>query len=249
MTTVTEKQLTVERYEFYKTQATPMTDKQIMAIYGMDHNQLHKWKTENDLIGKKYEPKMKTSTMTSYKKSEQPVIPLLKENDIEEIRKNEAQKKLTAQIAQKQPPEPVKAMETITPKETPTPAIKRAETKQNDEKQEWQELKNSIVQLQEENADLKRDYQLKHQEVFAALERGDRWRDEKLAVLAEFEAFEKEAAEQLQREKYGSERMEKAFRQEIERLEAALELHAKDEQLALLLSEKFVSMGQRLQNA
>src|SRR5690606_32884655 len=101
----------------------------------------------------------------------------------------------------------------------------------------------SVERLQEENASLKVENDEKQKEIYAAIDRGDRWRDEKLALLAEFTAFEQEAAEKLEREKYGSERIEKALRKEIARLEAALELHAKDEQLALLLSEKFVSMG------
>lgn len=258
MTTVKEtvKELTKSRYEFYKTQVKPLSDSAIRKIYNMTQHDMNKFKAEHDLIGKQYEPNTSSNSIRTFQKSEQPPetkqapeIPLLKENDIEEIRKNEVQKKLSAQIAQKQPQEPVQRMETITPKETPADWTQFAETKPQDKSCEWQELKAKIERLQEENAYLKQGNDEKQAEIHAANLRGDRWRDEKLALLAEFEAFEQEAAERLEREKYGSHRIESALKKEIGQLEAALEHHAKDEQLALLLSEKFVSMGRRLQDA
>lgn len=258
MTTAKEtvKELTKARYEWYKTQTNPLSDSKIRKIYNMTQHDMNLFKRKYDLIGKTYEPNTFENAVRTFKKSEQPEepkkeseIPLLKENDIEEIRKRLAQKELSAQIAEKQPQEPVRRMETITPKETPVKPTKQPETTRNTENSEWEKLKANIERLQEENASLKAENAEKQKEIYAAIERGDRWRDEKLEVLREFEAFEKEAAERLDREKYGSEGMEKALRQEIARLEAALELHAKDEQLALLLGEKFVSMGRRLQNA
>lgn len=88
-----KKELTVEQYEFYKTQKNPMTDAQIMKIYDLDNNKLYAWKKKNKLIGKNYN-KPEESNLKIYKKSEadsataeakapeNEEVPLLKENDI-----------------------------------------------------------------------------------------------------------------------------------------------------------------------
>lgn len=89
MTTSNEvKELTVSRYEFFKTQTNPMTDAQIMKSYNMDGNQFYAWKKKHGLIGKKYglEAKPNVKTLKTVKVQEAPSeeteIPLLKENNV-----------------------------------------------------------------------------------------------------------------------------------------------------------------------
>jgi len=91
------KELTVSQYEFYKSGRMP--DKQIMKIHGLDHNQLHKWKKERDLVGKDYGLRGGPSIKT-YKASE---VKPLKENDIPPARLAETydpNKKLSQKLAE-----------------------------------------------------------------------------------------------------------------------------------------------------
>lgn len=109
MTTVQEKkrELTVGRYEFYKTKDNPMPDKAIMKSYGMDHNQFNKWKKENGLIGKDYGLRGKKPSVEKEPVKKVAIakeVPLLKENDIEKENKAkkdyEANRKLQEKLAQ-----------------------------------------------------------------------------------------------------------------------------------------------------
>lgn len=70
-----KRELTVEQYKFYKTQIRPMSDEQIMKIHGIHNAALNKWKRENDLIGKKFEPDVKTSVAISQPKDDVPETP------------------------------------------------------------------------------------------------------------------------------------------------------------------------------
>ena len=84
-----------------------------------------------------------------------------------------------------------------------------------------QKLLKKIEWLEEENAELKKENQ-------ANIQRGDQWRDEKLA---------------LQRD---SDHIISELKKEIQRLNAALEFHIDDEKLLLGMSRKLGSMGGRL---
>lgn len=70
------KPLTVEQYSFYKTQPKPLSDNAIMKIHKMHNVAFNKWKHENDLIGKTFEPAVKSSDVKTTDAK------LLKENEI-----------------------------------------------------------------------------------------------------------------------------------------------------------------------
>ncbi|MFP3356870.1 hypothetical protein R0K17_05855 [Planococcus sp. SIMBA_143] len=84
-----------------------------------------------------------------------------------------------------------------------------------------QKLLKKIEWLEEENAALKKDNQTN-------VQRGDQWRDEKLA---------------LQRE---SDFVISELNKEIQRLNKALEVHAEDEALLFGISRKLSEVGNRL---
>ena len=84
-----------------------------------------------------------------------------------------------------------------------------------------QKLLNRIDSLEEDNAELKVKI---HKEIL----RGDQWRDEKLEL-------QKESDETISN-----------LKEEIQRLQKALEHHVGDEDLVFALSEKLGSVGRRL---
>ncbi|RLJ90147.1 hypothetical protein [Planococcus citreus] len=84
-----------------------------------------------------------------------------------------------------------------------------------------QRLLKKIEWLEEENAALKKENQ-------ANIQRGDQWRDEKLAQQKE------------------SDEIISHLREEVQRLTNALELHAEDEKLLFGLSGKLSQVGGRL---
>lgn len=90
---------------------------------------------------------------------------------------------------------------------------------------EYQQIKQRLLKkiewLEEENAELRKEKR-------EFIERSDYWRNEKLAVQAELQG---ENAE---------------LRQEIQRLNKALEIHAEDEKLLFGLSGKLSQVGRRL---
>lgn len=90
---------------------------------------------------------------------------------------------------------------------------------------EYQQIKQRLLKkiewLEEENAELKKENQ-------ANIQRGDHWRDEKLAQ-------QKESDEVISH-----------LREEVQRLTNALELHAEDEALLFGMSRKLSQVGGRL---
>lgn len=90
---------------------------------------------------------------------------------------------------------------------------------------EYQQIKQRLLKkiewLEEENAELRKEKR-------EFIERSDYWRNEKLAVQAELQGENDE------------------LRQEIQRLNKALEIHAEDEALLFGISRKLGSMGVRL---
>lgn len=90
---------------------------------------------------------------------------------------------------------------------------------------EYQQIKQRLLKkiewLEEENAELKKENQ-------ANIQRGDQWRDEKLAQQKE------------------SDEIISHLREEVQRLTHALELHAEDEALLFGMSRKLSQVGGRL---
>ncbi|WP_404466564.1 hypothetical protein [Planococcus rifietoensis] len=90
---------------------------------------------------------------------------------------------------------------------------------------EYQQIKPRLLKkiewLEEENAELKKENQ-------ANIQRGDQWRDEKLAQQKE------------------SDEIISHLREEVQRLTNALELHVEDEKLLFGLSGKLSQVGGRL---
>lgn len=90
---------------------------------------------------------------------------------------------------------------------------------------EYQQIKQRLLKkiewLEEENAALKRENQ-------ANIQRGDQWRDEKLALQKESDLVISNLTEENQR------------------LQKSLELHVGDEDLVFALSDKLASVGRRL---
>lgn len=90
---------------------------------------------------------------------------------------------------------------------------------------EYEQIKQRLLKkidwLEEENAALKKENQ-------ANIQRGDQWRDEKLALQKESDLVISDLTEENQR------------------LQKSLELHAGDEDLVFALSDKLASVGRRL---
>lgn len=90
---------------------------------------------------------------------------------------------------------------------------------------EYQQIKQKLLKkiewLEEENTELKKENQ-------ANIQRGDQWRDEKLAQQKE------------------SDEIISHLREEVQRLTHALELHVEDEALLFGMSRKLSQVGGRL---
>lgn len=102
-----------------------------------------------------------------------------------------------------------------------TPLENRLGSAECEYQQIKQKLLDKIEWLEEENAELKKENQ-------ANIQRGDQWRDEKLAQQKE------------------SDEIISHLREEVQLLTNALELHAEDEKLLFGLSGKLSQVGGRL---
>lgn len=242
------KLLTVDRYTFYKSKANPLSDIAIGNLYGLDHNGMHKFKKENDLIGKKFEPAADPNKVKVVQEGKKP-DPIAEESP--ETKKTESVKLLKESqiptgglIVGRLPEEsvqkysqPSSAMKvepvTLNRKDELREDVKKANSThkqprenvhrpfETEYEQAKQDLLKRIESIEEENDQLKKDI---HKEML----RGDQWRDEKLA---------------LQRD---SDLVIGELKKEIRRLNAALEVHAEDEALLFGLSRKLSSVGSRL---